>query len=176
MRRNCRLRIFDFRFSICFLLFAILQSGCAYYSFTGGTIPEHIETIAIPLVDDNTDSPIAALDEQLTDLLIDRFVRQTRLSLEPNENQADAVLDVTLTDYRSQQAAVQEEATQVRLTISASVQYYDQVNDEELMQQRYSGQAQFDPITEGLQGERDAAQSALEDIADDIFSDATSNW
>ena len=75
------------------LFLTIGFAGCGYYSFTGATIPAHLETIAIPLVEDRSIGGPAGLNQQLTDLLIDRFAGRTRLTLVPDEEQAhvDAV-------------------------------------------------------------------------------------
>ena len=82
-------------------LLLVLLSGCGYYSFSGASIPAHLTTIAIPLAEDRSSSPIAILDETLTELLVDRFVRQTRLSLVENEDEADIVLTAQITRYNN---------------------------------------------------------------------------
>ncbi len=56
------------------------------------------------------------------------------------------------------------------------MRYVDQTEDEELLNQTFSGAANYNPVEAGLDGERQAAQNALENVADDIFSTATSNW
>jgi len=150
--------------------------GCAYYSFTGATIPEHLSTVAIPLVEDNTVSTVTGLDDELTRLLVDRFVRQTRLNLETNESNADALLEVVITRYQNQPTSVsgQEQATRNRVTISARVAYQDQVNDAELVSRSFSAFEEYDPFDPAQ--EETAAFAALEKIADDVFTAATSNW
>ena len=160
------------------LLFGL--SGCAYYSFSGATIPSHLNTIAIPLVEDNSVSTVTTLDEQMTRLLIDRFVGQTRLSLQQNEDEADAVLRVSISRYLNQETVIggEERATRNRVSITVSVAYNDQAQDTELLNQTFSSFEEYDPFDpeRGLAGEEDAASAALEKIADDIFTAATSNW
>ena len=155
-----------------------LLPACGYYSFTGATIPANLDTIAIPLVQDNSLSPLTALDEEMTRRLIDRFVQQTRLSLETNEEEADAVLTATLDRYANVPTSVtgEERAQRNRVTITVSVRYYDRTEDEELLQRTFSSFEDYDPVVDGLDGERVAALAALENIADDIFTAATSNW
>ena len=151
-------------------------SGCAYYSFTGATIPEHLSTVAIPLVDDNTVSTVTGLDDEMTRLLVDRFVRQTRLNLETDESSADALLRVVINRYTNQPTSVsgQEQATRNRITIAAQVTYLDQVNDVELVTRTFSAFEEYDPFDPAQ--EETAAFAALEKIADDVFTAATSNW
>lgn len=159
------------------LAVVLLASGCTYYSFTGATIPSDIETIAIPLVDDRSNSPFVAIDQDLTDLLIERFVDQTRLSLTTRTAEADAVLDVRIDGYSSQPTTVggDDRATANRVTINVQVEYLDQVNDESFLSRAFTGQSNYDPA-EGLGGQEEASAIALEELADDIFTQATSDW
>jgi len=155
----------------------LLFSGCAYYSFTGATIPENLNSIAIPLAIDNSINTIPSLSDELTELLINRFVNQTRLSLTPNEADADAVLVAEIQRYTNAPAAVsgEETAARNRVTISVSIVYTDQVDEEELLSRSFSNFEEYDPLL-GIDGEEEAALAALENVADDIFTAATSNW
>ncbi len=152
-------------------------SGCAYYSFTGAVIPEHLQTIAIPLFEDRSQSTLTDLDQELTALLIDRFVHQTRLSLVSNPEEADVVLEGSLERYLNQPTAVsgQEQATLNRVTITVFARYYDRVQKKEYFARSFTSFGEYDP-TEGLDGEVAAARQALERIATDIFNAATSDW
>ena len=159
------------------LVLGLVASGCAYYSFTGASIPQRLNTIAIPLAVDNSVSPINTLDQDLTEQLISRFVDQTRLSLETNESAADATLTLRIESYENQPTSVgaDERATLNRVTIRVNAVYYDQVEDQELLSRTFSSFEEYEP-SEGITGERTAAQAALENISEDIFTAATSNW
>jgi len=150
--------------------------GCAYYSFSGASIPEHLSSIAIPQVEDNSLSTLTGLDASLTELLVDRFVQQTRLSLEPANDNADALLVARITRYQNLPTSVSgdERATRNRITITVEVNYDDQVNDETLLTRTFTGFEDYDPFDSA--GEQEAARVSLEKIADDIFTAATSNW
>jgi len=158
------------------LLLGVILSSCGYYSFTGATIPEHLGTVAVPLVDDNSLSTLSGLDEEMTQLLIDRFVRQTRLSLSPEDDQADALLVATISRYINAPTSVSgnERATRNRVTITVSVTYTDQVKKESLLKRSFSSFEEYDPLDPS--SEAAAASTALSKIADDIFTAATSNW
>ena len=158
-------------------LLPFLLNGCAYYSFTGATIPENLNTIAIPLVIDNSVNTIPSLSDEMTELLINRFVNQTRLSLSPNESDADAVLIAEIQRYSNAPSSVsgEETAARNRVTISISVVYTDQVDEKELLSRTFSNFEEYDPLL-GIEEETVAALAALENVADDIFTAATSNW
>ena len=164
------------RSHVLWLLVMLLVPGCAWYSFTGASIPEHLNTVAIPLVEDNTVSTVTGLDDEMTRLLVDRFVRQTRLSLENDEQSADALLRVVINRYTNQPTSVsgQEQATRNRVTVAVQVTYVDQTTGTDLVSRSFSAFEEYDPFDPSQ--EETAALAALEKIADDVFTAATSNW
>lgn len=157
---------------------SVTLSACSYYSFTGATIPAHLQTISIPLVQDVSTSTLTNLEDELTRLLVDRFVGQTRLSLEPSSTEGDAVLTAEIQRYINEPAAVGggAQATLNRVTISVLVTYLDRVNEQQIFERTFSATDEYSPTEEGLAGEEDAAAAVLENIADDVFTAATSNW
>lgn len=160
------------------LVLSASLSGCTFYSFTGANIPSHLETIAIPIAQDNTSSPVNTMGSDLTRLLTDRFVDRTSLSLTTNDSEADALLTARIQRYTNRPTGVSgdERATSNQVTIRIQVRYVDQTEGEELLSETFSGVANYNPAEAGLAGEQQAAQVALENAADDIFSSATSNW
>ncbi len=173
--------LFPFRFcllaySFCLFALAFSLNGCAYYSFTGASIPEHLNTIAIPLVVDNSLNTIPELGDRMTEELVTRFVNQTRLSLTASEEEADVVLTVEIQRYNTAPSSISgdEVAARNRVSISVMVTYYDQVEEKELLQRSFSNFEDYDPLV--IENETEAAFAALENVADDIFTAATSNW
>lgn len=164
------------RVALLSTVFCLLSTGCGYYSFTGASIPEHVRTVAIPLVEDRSPGGVPNMDQVLTDLLVERFVRQTRLALEPDENAANALLTATIERYQNEPTAVtgDEVAALNRVTIAVRVVYRDQVEDEERLARTFSSYAEYDAAN--ISEEEATATAVLEQIADDIFTAATSDW
>lgn len=155
----------------------LLLSGCGYYSFSGATIPPELNTISIPLAELEAATTLPTLPDELTRLLTDRFVRQTRLRLEPDEAAADAVLQARITGYRSEPTAVgDDQAQRTRITLDVRVHYAAREAAEPYLDRTFTAFSDYDALADGLDGEAQAAQSALQQIADDIFTAATSNW
>lgn len=157
---------------------SLLLAGCGYYSFSGASIPEHLGRIAIPLAEDQSLATVPTLDERLTDLLLERFVQQTRLALEPDEDTADVLLEARITGFRNTPTAVSgaEVAERNRVELTVSIRYQDRIEDRVLLDRAFTAFAEYDPIVDGTDGEEIAARAALEQIADDVFTAATSNW
>lgn len=154
-----------------------LLQACAFYSFSGATIPSHLQTVAIPLVEDQSANSIPGLDDELTSFLTDQFVNRTRLSLSNDPQSADVVLEAVISDYSNRPTSVtgDERAALNRVTVRASARYYDQQRDSVLLDRQFSSFEEYDP-GQGLDGESAAARAALETLASDIFTAATSNW
>lgn len=151
-------------------------SGCGYYSLTGATVPPHLSTIAVPLVEDRTLGAPPGLDQELTDLLIARFAGRTRLALVPDEADADAVLYAELERYTNEPAAVtgQDVAALNRITVTVAVRYVDRVEDRDRLVRSFSAREEYDATNVGL--EPTTARRALEQVAEDIFNAATTDW
>jgi hypothetical protein len=154
----------------------VLAPGCWYYSLTGASIPTHLTTVAIPLADDRSVGSPAGLEQRLTDLLIDRFAGRTRLNLVAEEQDADAVVFAEIERYSNEPAAVTggEVAALNRVTISVRIRYVDRVEDRQRLEASFSQRETYDATR--VDDELATAERVLAQIADDIFTAATSDW
>ena len=159
------------------LLAAVVLAGCGVYSFSGASIPDHLRTVAVPIAEDRAGGGTPGIERLLTDALVSLFADRSRLSLEPDEDQADAVVRATIERYGVTPAAVtgDDRAALNRVSLAVRVVVRDRVEDEDLLDRSFTASEDFSP-DEGLQGEADAATAALEQIARDAFTAATSDW
>lgn len=159
----------------CLLPLALV--GCGVYTFSGATIPERLQTVAVPLAEDRSQGGPPGLDRLLTDALVDRFADRSRLALEPDEGAADAVVRATIERYAIAPVAVTDQnvAALNRVSLAVRVVVEDRVEDGELLARTFTATEDVPPSA-GLQGEADAAATALEQIARDAFTAATSDW
>ncbi|MEX0845084.1 MAG: LptE family protein [Balneolaceae bacterium] len=160
------------------LCVGFLFSGCLRYSFTGASIPPGVNTIYIPFFPDQSNSGLGDLSNRLNEALINRFVNQSKLQLANNEADADAVLDGVITGYTNRPFSIggNEQANQneITITVRASFKYSDEEEPE--WNSTYSGKFTYDPTDDPISGENQAANSALNQVANNMFSDAVSNW
>lgn len=154
-----------------------LTPACAYYSFTGASLPEHLNTVAVPLVEDRAAGAVPDLDRALTDALVDRFADRTRLRLEPDDGSADLVVRATIERYQVDPVAVtgQERASLNRLTVALAVRAEDRVQSQDRVRRTFTATADYDPAA-GPAGEAEAAARVVERLADDVFTAASSDW
>lgn len=155
-----------------------LFSGCLRYSFTGASIPPGVETIFIPFFPDQSNSGLGDLSNRLNNALVNRFVNQSKLQLANNEENADAVLDGVITAYTNRPFSIggneQSNQNEVSITVRATFKYASEEEPE--WSNTFNGKFTYDPSEDPINGENEAANSALEQVANNMFNDAVSNW
>jgi hypothetical protein len=163
--------------SISILLLALL-SGCISYSFTGTSIPSNVSDIYIPFFPDRSQSGLGDLSDRLNRALVNRFVNQSRLSLADEQQDADSFVEGAIQNYINRPFSVggdeQANLNEVQITVRASFQYAE--DDEPLWTKSFSGNATYDVLENPVDGELEAAETALQQIANNMFNDAVSNW
>jgi len=156
----------------------LVVAGCVQYSFTGTSIPADVRTVYIPFFDDRSGGGIGDINDRLNRSLINRFVNQSRLSLSNNENAADAYIDGTIQSYQNRPFSVggdeRANLNQVSITVRASFKYAS--DDQPLWEKNFSGSGTYDVIANPVDGEVAAVEEALQQIANNMFNDAVSNW
>jgi hypothetical protein len=167
------------RISLLLLLSVTLFLGsCLRYSFTGASIPPGVNTIFIPFFPDQSNSGLGDLSDRLNEVLINRFVNQSKLQLANSESNADAVLDGVITSYTNRPFSIggDERSNQNEVTISVRGTFKYASEEEPEWSKSFTGKFTFDPTEDPIEGENQAANGALEQVSNNMFSDAVSNW
>jgi hypothetical protein len=160
------------------ILILLLVSGCISYSFTGTSIPSNVNDIYIPFFPDRSQSGLGDLSDRLNRALVNRFVNQSRLSLADEQQNADSFVEGAIQNYINRPFSVggdeQANLNEIQITVRASFQYAD--DEEPLWTKSFSGNATYDVLENPVDGELEAAETALQQIANNMFNDAVSNW
>lgn len=158
--------------NIFVLLGLFLLGSC--YSFTGASIPPHLNRIYIPNFQDKTGSGISNLKEDLTQLVTNKIINQSSLEL-GTDREADCVLEGTISSYNNQPFLISGSAANTkRITIRVSVTYRDLVKKQSIWMASFDNWGEY---VDGATGaESGAIQDALTKISDDIFSKVVSSW
>lgn len=163
------------------MLFALLTfvtllfQGC--YSFSGASIPPHLNTVAVPLFDDTSQAGIAEIRERITRSLINKIESQSTLSIEADPDRADSVLRgaiVSYSDEPSQLGGANERAVTNRITIVLKADFDDQVKNTKLFSQTFVGFADY--RVGNYTDQQEAINSAYDMAVDDLFNRMISNW
>ncbi len=169
-----------YRYGVITLLLVLLATGgCFRYSMTGTSIPSDVSTIYIPFFPDQSNSGLGNLSDQLNDALVDRFVNSTRLQLANSRGNADAVLDGSIVSYNNRPFTVggDDETSENRVSITVQATFtYASEDKPEWQSQRFQDHSNYDPGTNPIEGENNAAEDALRKISDNIFNEAVGQW
>ena len=157
---------------------ALLLAGCIQYSFTGTSIPSDVRTIYISFFPDNSTSGLGDLSDRLNNALVNRFVNQSRLSLTNDEDGAHSTMSGTIQSYNVRPFSIggdeQANLNEVRIVVNASFRFSRE--DNPVYSKNFTGTATYNVRESPVEGEIEAAEEALQQIANNAFNDAVSDW
>lgn len=157
-------------------LIAINFTSCCAYSFTGASVPPHLKTIAIPIADDRSGSGEPGLREELTQILIEKFINDNTLQVSERTS-ANAVLECSIVSLNDAPAIVSagEDITSRRITIGVRVIYRDLVKRITVYEKTFSNYSDY-PSSDPINGRQSAIDRSIELISEDILLDTVSGW
>jgi hypothetical protein len=154
---------------------ATVLSGCPY-SFTGASVPSHLKTIAIPLVDDQSGFGEAGLREKFTTALTNLFISDNSLSV-ADRSTADAILEGAIMSVRDAPSAVGqgEQVRQRRVTVTAKFVLKDMKFRRTMWEKTLSNWGDYD--SGGGPSQQEAGlQEAIRKLSEDVLLETVSGW
>ncbi len=147
--------------------------ACGYYSFKG-SLPSHIETVAIPLFEDRTAYP--GVRESITNKVIDGFISDNTLQV-VDESKADLMINGTITSISQREATVTsgEVVTNVKVIVSVKVKCEDVKTNKVLYDKNFQQFGLID-ANAGLEERNAAIEEAVELITEDIINSTLGAW
>lgn len=172
-----------------------LFSGCMYYSMAG-SIPAHINSIAIPIVENQTAE--FGMSESVTENLLMKFNEENILRI-TDEDQATSILRGTITRVSDAPYTFtkQEAVTEYRFTVHMKIEWFDVRDDKVLIEKNFSGWGAYglsgDISTDAIDNDGDgmidgddddefgdprefATTVAVTKIAEDILNEIMTSW
>lgn len=153
------------------LLLAVLLGGCGYT--VHGTLPSHINTVAVPIFLNRTPEP--AIESLVTRAVVEAFSTNGRLKV-VSSGQADAILDGEIIGYSVSSIAFDRDANvrQYRLLVVVNLRMRDVRRNTVIFQQNdVREQADFrvqDAVSQTISREETALRAAAVDIGRAIVS------
>lgn len=151
--------------------------GCGYTA-SPALLPPHLKTVAIPVFENAT--PEAQLEQQVTDAIVQRFVRDNHLRI-VDEKSANAVIRGRVTQYKNAVFGFSSsaQANEYRVTIGVQVTFKDLVKNRELWSDQVVKSANYyvqDVPGQAARTDLDGRKEAIEKIADEILSRSVEGW
>ena len=167
-------------FSILYIILSVLLSGCTVkYSLSGASIPPDAKTFSVAYFPNNAPMVAPILSSTLTDALVDKFSRSTRL--QQVEDGGDFAFEGEITGYASTTASVSSNdyALQNRLTIRVRVRFTNAVDETMSFPsggREFTAYADYDSSRLLTEVEGELITQIVDQLVDDIFQAAASNW
>jgi len=158
-------------FSLSILL---TLSGC--YSFRSASIDPGIQTYFIHSFESNAVDALPGLEQRLTGDLQDKVRLNSRLQY--NEQDPDIEFKGTLAGYQitAEAPSTGERVAINRLTITLAIEYIDNVTDTEPWRRNFSFFFDYPSGTDFSSVEEEAISTISDQLMEDIFNAAFSNW
>lgn len=153
----------------------ILQS-CSY-SFSGASVPSHLKTISIPVFKDNSGSGEFDLNRRLSNQLIQKFIDDNTLLVSDRLN-SDSILEGTIVALSDAPSVVSggEKVTSRRITITVRTVYKDLFKKQTIFDKSFSNYGDYIVGGDITLVRKEAIESAIDKIAEDILLGVVSNW
>jgi hypothetical protein len=153
----------------------IVLSGCRY-SFSGGSVPPHLKTIAIPIVQDQSGYGDPTLKDLFTRQLVDVFASDGSLTLSERAG-ADAVLETVVTAVAEAPTVVKpgEQVAERRITVTAHVVFTDLKLRKTVWEKDFSQWGNF-PSGAGPTQRNEGVQEAVRKLTEDILNETVAGW
>ncbi|MBW6481423.1 MAG: hypothetical protein K0B10_00030 [Vicingaceae bacterium] len=157
-------------------LFALIFSCKIDYSFTGASIAPDVKTFSIKTFQNFAPLASANLSQTFTEALKDVFISQTSLKLLPSNG--DLTLEGSITGYTITPNAIQGDQTAAtnRLTITVDVKFINTKNEKQNFESSFSRFADYETNLNLTSIEDNLIKTINEQLTQDIFNRAVSNW
>jgi len=168
------------KITILVFIFFLIVSGyqCGYYSFSGSSLPSHINTVAVPMFENKTSE--FGVREDITDTIINQFTQDNSLKV-ADRRSADSMVSGTIVNIREQAGAynTNEEVKEIRVYVSIQAKFEDLKKHKTIWEESITQWGTYNPtLPPGDEGStrQDGIKEAIEKIADDIFNKTVSGW
>ncbi|MEG0163139.1 MAG: LptE family protein, partial [Mucinivorans sp.] len=160
------------------LMVLITISGCTvHYAFTGASVDYNLtKTVSIQYINNMAAMVTPILSPQLTDALIQKMQRETRLQIVSEEG--DMSFAGEIIDYRSDPISISanETAVQNRLTIAVRIRFVNKAQPNNSFERSFSNYADYPSDQMLTSVEAKIIPEIVTKIVDDIFNAALGQW
>lgn len=156
-------------------LIGLAAAATACYSFRGGSVPDHLKTLSIASVVDNSGYGNPEFREFCTETLVRRFRSDNSLQLV--DDNGDARLSPVIVRIQDRILNVQngDRENQRRIVVAVEVEYFDAVKNRQVWKRTFENFDVYDVNAATADRER-AVHEAIRRIVDDILLAVVSDW
>ena len=171
MNRNYQYILFTIFFTV------LLVNSCAYYSFTGKSIPPHIKTVQIMLFEDRTDRYDLNLSVVIKEKILD-YVEDYKLMDEDDSRDSDSKIFGSIIEYKEGiNSQINEDTADEReMKLSLSLNFYDNTKKLFIISKSKISDSQQYNESDGELGKMEAFDKLIDRICEQAVIKLSSNW
>lgn len=152
---------------------SMLATGC--YSFRGGSVPEHLSTVSIASVVDNSGFGDPAYREFCTETLVRRFRNDNTLQLVDDNGDARLLPVIARIQERVLNVQAGDVEGERRIVVAIEVEYIDAVKDRRVWKRTFENFDVYD-VNDAANDRPRAVREAIRRIVDDVLLAVVSDW
>ena len=156
------------------LLSLFLLSGC--YSFKGTSISPDVKTFYVAPFDNNAPDAPPTLPIEFSEALRAKILNESRLVLDEENPDVEFVGAITTWRVSSEAPKPGELVAFNRLTIGVRVEYINHRNEEENWKSNFAYFADYDATQNLLDVQDQLIEAINEELVNQIFNKAFTNW
>lgn len=160
------------------IVVVLFQRCGVSYSFTGGSIPEGMNTVTVHFFENNAQIVNPTLSQSFTEALKERVRNQSSLS--QVDDGGDAIFEGRITSYTINPAAVEagtDRAALNRLSITIQVKYTNTIDPDASFDQPFTRFKDFSTAGAPIQAqEENLIREINQMLTEDIYNRAFANW
>ncbi len=156
--------------------FIILGVTACKYSFTGISIPPDVRTFYVAPYTIQTPNADPNLSQTFSDALRDKILRESRLSL--SDTDPDCEFNGIITRYSISPVAPEpgEITAFNRLDVTVNMEFINSKDEAQSFEKNFSYFAEFGTDQDFLSIQDDLVETVNEQLVEDIFNAAFTNW
>jgi hypothetical protein len=158
------------------LVGALVAGAAGCYSFTGASVPPHLKTVAIPLVDDQSGFGEPGLRERFTTDLTNLFISDNSLEV-ADRSKADAIIEGVVTSITDAPSTIEQgdQVTKRRITVTTRFVMKDMKLRRTMWEKTFSNWGDY-PSGGGPSQRQGGLSEAIRKVSEDVLLEAVSGW
>ena len=164
-------------FKTLFLLLLLSLTGCSVHvTLSGASIDENLKTFSVQYFNNRAAIINPLLSQKFTELLKERIMGESRLVLV--EGVGDVDFSGEITGYTIRPMAIKEDAVsaQSRLTITVKVRYRNKVDPKKNWESSFSAYQDYASERNITEVEGELTSLIIDQLTENIFNKAFSDW
>ncbi len=157
-------------------LIGLLSACSVRFTLKGSMVPENIKTFTVQYFENRAPLINPTMSQSFTEALKDRITRESRLVLETKDG--DIEFKGTITGYSIRPMAIQADAlsAETRLTVTVKVEYRNFKNPKDNWESQFSAYEDYPSERNITDIEGELTNLIIEQLTEDIFNKAFSDW